>query len=125
MSFPKQVVLAIVVLGGIGAYPLMRSGSPEIIKASLAGALLATCNVLAGYAAIEYAFGKSTTTFFKVVLGGMGIRMFVLAGTLVLLIKVFDFYAAALVITMGVFYIVFLTLEILFIQKKIGITHQP
>ncbi len=125
MSFPKQVFLAIVVLGGIGGYPLFHAGSPEIIKASLAGAILATCNVLVGYAAIEYAFGKSTTTFFKVVLGGMGLRMFALAGILVLLIKVFDFYAAALVITMGIFYIVFLTLEILFIQKKIGINHHP
>ncbi len=121
MSFPKQVFLAVVVIGGIGTYPLVRAGSPEIIKASVAGAILAICNVLAGYAAIEYAFGKSTTTFFRVVLGGMGIRMFALAGILVLLIKVFDFYAGALVIALGIFYLVFLALEILFIQRKVGI----
>ncbi len=125
MSFPKQVLLAVLLLCAIGWYPVTRSGSPEVVRAAIAGAVLAIVNVLAGYAAIEYAFGKSTTTFFKVVLGGMGVRIFALAGILVLLIKMFGFDPAALVISMGIFYMVFLALEILFIQKKVSIKHQP
>ncbi|MBI1803626.1 MAG: hypothetical protein HY033_10750 [Ignavibacteriae bacterium] len=123
-SFPRQVLLALLVVGCLGAYPLMTYGSADITRSAFTGALLATLNVLIGYAAIEYSHGKSTTTFFKYVLGGMGVRMLLMALVLVLFIKVFQFHAAALISSMGIFYVVFLTLEILFIQKKVGIKHQ-
>jgi len=123
-SFPKQILFALVALAAIGAYPLWRFASPEVLKASLIGAGLATANVLAGYYAIEYAFGKSVTTFFKVVLGGMGLRLFGLAVLLVLFIKVLEVPAASLIISLGICYVVFLILEILFIQKKIELSQQ-
>ena len=122
-SFPKQIFLALAVVGSLGAYPLLKFGSSEVTDAAIVGAVLATVNVLLGYAAIEYSFGKSAATFFKYVLGGMGIRMFVMAGVLVTLIKVFQFHAGALVGSMGIFYVVFLTLEVFYIQKKISFKH--
>ena len=122
-SFPKQVGLALFVISGLVAYPLLAYGTAEVLRAAVTGALLATINVLLGYAAIEYSFGKSTTTFFKYVLGGMGIRLMVMASALVLLIRVFQIHAGALVGSMGIFYVVFLTLEVFFIQKKVGIKH--
>ena len=118
-SFPKRVLLALVIVGGLSAYPLAAYGNGEIVKASMVGALLTTVNVLLGFAAIEFSFDKSTTTFFKYVIGGMGIRMMLLAGLLVLLIKVFAFHIPALIASMGILYVVFLTLEVLYIQKKI------
>ncbi len=120
-SFPVQILLSLLALACLGSYPLMRYGGTEIINAVVAGALLATVNVLIGYAAIEYSFGKSTTTFFKYVLGGMGIRFAMMAAVLVVLIKVYDLHAGALVGSMGVCYFVFLILEVVFIQKKISI----
>ena len=119
-SFPRQIFLAIVVIGCVGIYPLVKFGSNEIIQAAIAGALFATVNVLLGYAAIEYSLGKSTTTFFKFVLGGMGLRLLLMAVVLVLLVKVFHLHVGALVGSMGIFYVVFLTLEIFYIQKKIN-----
>jgi hypothetical protein len=124
VSFPKQILIAFVSIGALAAYPLVKYGSDEILKAATAGALLTTVNVLIGYAAIEYSFGKSTATFFKFVLGGMGIRMFFMAAVLVLLLRGLDFNAPALVGSMGVFYAVFLTLEVLFIQKKVSLKQQ-
>jgi uncharacterized membrane protein YjfL (UPF0719 family) len=121
MSFPKQIAVALVVVGGIGWYPLTTYGSEQTIRAAITGAALATFNVLLGYAAIAYSIGKSTTTFFKYVLGGMGVRMFLLAGLLAVLIKLFGFDAGALVISMGIFYIVFLALEVLFIQQQVSL----
>lgn len=123
-SFPRQIILALVVIGGIGAYPVLRYGTIEVVKAVLMGALLTTVNVLLGYAAIEYSLGKSTTTFFKFVLGGMGIRLFLMAGVLVILIRAFQFDVMALVGSMGIFYIVFLILEVFFIQKKVSTKQQ-
>ena len=122
-SFPRQVAIALGVLGVAGAYPLATYASDEIINAVILGAVLSTVNVLIGYAAIEYSLGKSTTTFLKFVLGGMGVRMFMMAALLVVLIKVFGVHAGALVGSMGACYVVFLTLEIIFIQKSISIKH--
>ncbi len=119
-SFPRQIFLALVVIGCVGIYPLVKFGSNEIIQASIVGAIFATVNVLLGYAAIEYSHGKSTTTFFKFVIGGMGLRLLLMAVVLVLLVKVFHLHVGALVGSMGIFYVVFLTLEVFYIQKKIN-----
>jgi hypothetical protein len=123
-SFPRQIAVALVVLVVIASYPLLSTASATIIEAVVAGGILATVNVLLGYAAIQYAFGKSTTTFFKVVLGGMGIRLLLLATALVVLIRILGLHAGALVGSMGVCYVVFLTLEVMFIQKKISTKQQ-
>jgi hypothetical protein len=118
-SFPKQILLALVIVGGLAAYPLAVYGNREILSASCIGAVLTTVNVLLGYAAIEFSFGRSMTTFFKYVIGGMGIRMFLMAGILIVLIKVCALHVAALIASMGILYVIFLTLEILYIQKKV------
>ena len=122
-KFLKQILLTLIVIGVLSIYPVMNYATPEITSAIIAGALLTTINVLLGYAAIEYSFGKSTTTFVKYVLGGMGIRLLLMTSTLFILVKAFDFHSIALICSIGFFYIIFLTLEILFIQKKINIKH--
>jgi len=123
-SFPRQIFLAIMIIGCVGTYPLLKFGTIEIFEAVIVGAILTTVNVLLGYAAIEYSLGKSTTTFFKFVIGGMGIRLFLMAVILVLLIKVFQLHVGALIGSMGVFYVAFLTLEVFYIQKKINSKQQ-
>lgn len=120
-SFPKHVALALAVIGCLAWYPLAAYGTPEIIAAAAAGALLATLNVLMGFASIEYSHGKSTTVFFKYVLGGMGVRLLVMALALVFLMKVLHVHAGALVGSLGILYAVFLVLEVLFIQKKVSV----
>ena len=120
-SFPKQIFIALIIIGCVGGVPLFIFGTSEIARAAIVGAVLTTVNVLLGYAAIEYSFEKSMTTFFKYVLGGMGLRLLAMVGVFLLLIKIFQYHAGALVTSIGVFYVVFLTLEILFIQKKVNI----
>ena len=81
-------------------------------------------NVLLGYAAIEYSFDKSMTTFLKFVLGGMGLRMAAMFGCFILLINFFHVHPSGLIASMGAWYIVFLTLEVLFIHKKVSFKQQ-
>ena len=119
--FPRQVVLTLIVVGGLSAYPLFRFASREILEATIAGTLLSTLNALGGFLAIEYSFDKSYTTFLKTVLGGMGIRMAVMLGGMAVLIKLFQFHVVALVVSMLGLYMVYLVLEILYIQKKLTI----
>jgi len=64
---------------------------------------------------------KSMNTFMKFVFGGMGVRLAVMTGLLVALIRLFGFHAAALIASLAVFYIAYLGLEIVFIQKKLGL----
>ncbi len=121
-SFPKQILITLGISFCLGSYPLLRYGSREIVGAVIAGGILATLNVLIGFAAIEYSFGKSMTTFFKYVVGGMGVRLLAMVLILLLLIKVYEFHIVALVASLGIFYVMFLTLELLFIQRKIAVT---
>jgi len=123
-SFPKQILLTIVIIAIVGIYPLLKFASSDIVRAVIIGGLLTTINVLLGYAAIEYSIGKSTTTFFKFVLGGMGIRLLLMAILLIVFIKAHQFHVLALIGSIGIFYIIFLTLEVVYIQKKISTKHQ-
>ena len=118
-SFPKRIFVALVILAALSVYPLKRLGDAGITSAAILGAVLMTVNVLLGYASIEYSYGKSTATFFTYVLGGMGLRMFLMAGVLVVLIRVFGVHVGGLIVSMGIIYVVFLVLEILHIQKKV------
>jgi len=118
-GFPKQVLITLAASAALAAYPLWKLGSFEIVEAAIMGALISTINVLVGYFAIEYSFTKSYTTLLKAVLGGMGLRMAFILVALLLLIKVFGFHTAALVTSLLGFYVIFLILEVIFIQKKL------
>jgi hypothetical protein len=119
-SFPRQVVIVFIVGAALAAYPLFAHGSAEVIRAVVAGALLSLVNVLAGYAAIEYSFNKSYTTFLKAVLGGMGVRLLVMLGCFVVMIEVLRFRVVPLVASLFGFYLIYLILEVMFIQKKMN-----
>ena len=118
VSFLRNLLGVFSMIVILAAYPLVTYGTHEIIVACLGGAAISYANAIAGYFAIEYAFDRSFTTFMKAVLGGMGIRMLVSAIVLVVLITVAHMHVTALITSLMVFYAVNLTLEIVFLQKK-------
>ncbi len=122
--FPLQVAITFVAGLAIAAIPLMKLGSREIVVAVIVGAVMSTVNALAGFLAIEYSLEKSYTTFLQAVLGGMGIRMVVMLGILVLLIKFAGFHAIGLVASLLSFYVIYLVLEIFYIQKRVSHKNQ-
>jgi hypothetical protein len=124
--FPFQIVVTLVVglAIGFGVMKLMRADSAEILTAVIVGAVLSTVNVMSGFLAIEYSLEKSYATFLKAVLGGMGIRMVVMLGAIVLLIKYGGYHTVGLVVSVLSFYAVYLVLEIFYIQKKVSHKNQ-
>ena len=118
-TFPRRVAAVLATVAVVAAYPLARLTSPEILVGALAGAALSTLNALAGFLTIEIAFGKSYTSFLKAVLGGMGLRMLLMLGALALLITVYHVHTVALAVSLLGFYVIYLVLEILYIQKKV------
>ena len=117
--FLGQVLGVVVVIVAASVYPLLVFFSNEVLVAALAGCLLSVLNALAGFLTVEYAFDKPSGTFLKVVLGGMGVRMIVLLGMFYVFIKVLGLHTIALTLFLFGFYIIFLTLEVLFIQRKV------
>ncbi len=117
--FPLQVGATLVVAAVLGGYPLIRYGSGEVITGVIVGAALSTVNVFLGWLAIEFSFEKSYTVFVRTVIGGMGVRMVLMLGLLALLISVLQVHALALTLSLLGFYIVYLFLEVLFIQRKV------
>ncbi len=122
--FPRQIVLTLLVVTALAAYPLGRYGSQEVVIAAIIGAVLSTINVLLGFLAIEYAFDKPYTFFLKAVLGGMGLRMAFLLGIMIVLIMVFHLHTVALTVSLLSLYVIYLVLEILFLQKKMLLRNQ-
>lgn len=118
--FPLHVAIALTAGLVVAAIPVLSWGSAGMFLAIVVGALLSTLNVLAGFLAIEYAMEKSHETFLKAVLGGMGLRMAVMLGLLVLLIKLGGLHTVALVGSTLGFYAVYLVLELVYIQRKVS-----
>lgn len=124
LTFPKWMAWTVLVVGLLAAYPLARFASPEILAAVVAGAVISVGNSLAGFFAVEYAYHRSYTTFLKVVLGGMGLRLAAMLGLMVMLIFVVHMPAVALTVGILILYLPFLMLEVLYLQRKLIVGKQ-
>ncbi len=122
--FPIQVAVTFVAGLLIAAIPLAKIGSVDIALAVITGAVISTINVMAGFFAIEYSLDKSHNTFMKAVLGGMGIRMVVTLGLMVVLIVFAGMHMVGLAVSVLGYHAVYLVLEILYIQKKVSNTEK-
>ncbi len=113
-----QIVIASVVVGGLAAYPLLTYGTQEIINAAVIGFGLSIVNVLMGYAALRLSEQRSYVIFVQIVLGGIAVRLFLMAGVLLVLIWLVKLHALALVTSLFVMYVIFLALEVLYIHNR-------
>jgi hypothetical protein len=59
------------------------------------------------------------TGFLKWILGGIGIRMLIMLGLLLFVIKILQLHLIAFMISLFAFYAIYLVLEILYIDKKV------
>lgn len=102
-------------------FPLSAFVSSEVLESVIAGAVVCLVHLLLGYAAIVLGFDKSNTVFLKVVLGGTVIRILLLVGVVAVLVRVYHFQTLSLMLSMLVFYVMNLVLEISFLQKKVAL----
>lgn len=120
-AFLRLVLVCLLVIGAVTVFPLSMILTGEMMRSVMAGLVLSTINLLLGYFAIEYSFERTNTTFLKIVLGGMALRMLLLLSLVVMLIRVFGFHILSLMISLLVFYVLNLVLEIYFLQKKVSL----
>lgn len=120
-GFLKLVGLVFLGVAVFVVVPLSIYTNGELVRSVVAGGLASLFHLLLGYLFIEYGFDKSNTTFLKVILGGTLVRMLLLLGIVLLLIRVYEFQAMSLMISLLLFYVLNLLLEIQFLQKKVTI----
>ncbi len=120
-AFLRFVGAYALALAAVSYFPLSLMVSPEALRSFVAAALLSLLHVLFGYATIEYSSTKKSTTIIKFVLGGMVIRLVLMASLLLVLLKYYEYDPFSLMMSMLVLYVVNLALEIAFLQQKVSL----
>ena len=119
-SFLRLVVLCFAGAALLTYYPISEFATLEVTRSIIAGGVMSLINLLLGYLAIEVSFERSHTTFLKFVLGGMVGRLLLMWGILLLLIRVYGFHSASLMLSLLFFYALNLALEIYYLQKRVS-----
>jgi F0F1-type ATP synthase assembly protein I len=120
-TLPKRIVLLVLLIGVLAAYPLFKVGDREITVGFITGCLISLVNATAGYLLIEYGIEKPNATFLRIILGGMVARLILTPAVVVVLIRVFGFHLLSLTASLFFSYFLFLVVEILFLNKKLAL----
>ena len=118
--FLIQVAVVVLIGGGAGGWLVSRYGSAAVSLGFAVGLLMSTLNAVAGSWCIGYGFDKPQNTFLKVVFGGMFVRMGTLLAGFFVLIAVFHLDTISLTVSLLGFYLIFLVMEILSIQRRMA-----
>lgn len=120
-KFLRNVVLGYAAITALLIVILPPAPPPDLRASAGAGAVISLANFLLGFFAIEYSYERSHTTFLKIVLGGMMVRLLAMTAAVVVLIKVYELDALALMLTLLGYYVVNLAFEVIFLQKKVSL----
>ena len=120
-TLPKRIILLVLLIGILAAYPLFKAGDREITVGFITGCLISLVSVTVGYLLIEYGIEKPNATFLKIILGGMAARLILIPAVVVVLIRVFGFHLVSLTASLFLSYFLFLIVEILFLNKKLAL----
>jgi len=120
-SFVRLVGSCIAASIALAYYPLSAFASSDVLESVVAGGIAGFFNLVLGYVAVEIGFRKSNTTFLKIVLGGMVLRLLLMWGTLAVMLKYYHYHGASLMFTLLYMYILTLILEIAYLQKKVAV----
>lgn len=99
--------------------PFFLLASREIAQSVFASSILSLVHLLAGYVIIEFGFDKPNTIFLKIILGGTALRLLVVVATVFVLIRAFQFHTMSLMLSMLLYYVLNLVLEVHILQKKV------
>jgi ATP synthase I chain len=85
------------------------------------GGLVGIVNGIIGFLTIEKFIDKSSLAFLKGVFIGMGIRLLLLLGIFIVLVKLFEVHIVGLVTGLLIFYFAMTIFEVTFLNKRIEI----
>ena len=125
LKFVKYMGIILVVVCGVGAYPLYVWKGSDWVVAAAVGCAICTVNALVGGGVALWAMDKKQTTFFAAVFGGMGLRLLVVVTLFSVAVKLVKLHSFSLTLSMFLFYVIFQILEIrLFARCSSGDTQR-
>ena len=120
-AFLKLVLCCYVGAVVLIVLPLFMFANKDIAQSASASSIVSIVHLLAGYVIIEFGFDKPNTLFLKIILGGTALRLLLLVATVFILIRAFQFHTMSLMLSMLLYYVLNLVLEIHFLQKKVAL----
>jgi len=99
-------------------YPFFAWASDEVREGILAAAGLSLFYHFFGFIIIEWSWAKSNLAFLKYVLAGITFRLVIMAISVLVFVKIIGIQPLSLLISLMLFYVLNLMLEIHFLQKK-------
>jgi hypothetical protein len=109
-------LVAALTLGGVLATALVVT--PSFLPAVALGAFLSGANTVAAFFLVTWAQGKATGTFMTAVLGGMMVRMALMLGAVVFVLKAVGLPRMPFVISLLGSFVAFLALELWFLPGR-------
>lgn len=117
----RTVIIVVVAFGLISVVIVSNLGDSLFAGSYFLGALLGVANGAVGFVTIEKYIDKRTILFIKGVFLGMGIRLVLLLGVFIFLMLVIHVNIEGFVWGLFVFYFTMTALEIVFINKRLGL----
>ena len=117
-NYIKQVLIASIIVIAVSVYPVSLYASKNQVYSFITGYLISLMNAVIGYGLNEMAFKKPVKSFMVIVFGGMGLRIILVGLFLLIAVSFTNLNAFSLVGSVFVFYVLFVTLEILYLHKK-------
>ncbi|HEY9164865.1 MAG TPA: ATP synthase subunit I [Candidatus Kryptonia bacterium] len=117
----RTLVACLVTIGLVSTVLIVEYADGRYGGSYFLGALLGIVNGVVGFIIIEKFIDKSSLAFLRGVFVGMGVRLLLLLGIFVLLIKVFDRNIVALVTGLLIFYFAMTIFEVVFLTKRIAL----
>ncbi|MCU0452488.1 MAG: hypothetical protein MUE68_02430 [Bacteroidetes bacterium] len=118
---PLWVFVPIMLVIWIGGPALM---DVQTQRSVLAGGTMCLLHALAGSILLDWSSGRSPISFLKRVLGGMGVRLIVMLGLVVVLLKVHAFRPTSLMLSLLGWYGVALVFEVAALQKRVKLQQE-
>ncbi len=115
----RVLAICLVAMGAISFFLIRRFGTDGFGESYFLGALLGILNGVVGFLTIERFIDRSTLVFMKGVFLGMGIRMLLLLGIFVLLVKACGANVVALLTGLLIFYFTMTIFEVMFLNKRL------
>ncbi len=113
-TFAKQIAAILLVLWGLGGYPLYLWQGMDVLIAAGMGCAICTLNAIAGAWLALWGTRRDHRTFMTVVFGGMGVRLIMVLLFFVLALKLAKLHVFSLTLSLFLFFIAFQILEIRF-----------
>ena len=119
-STMRMLAISILVIGVISFLLIWKYADNGFAGAYFLGALLGIMSGAVGFYTIEKFIDKSSLVFLQGISLGMGIRLLLLLGIFIVLMKVFNTPIIPLVTGLLVFYFIMTIFEVIFLNKRMA-----